>query len=158
MIPLIVGGSLCCALIGGCSPTEVPLSDARRVDEIHISPFGSGWWFRLRQDGSVDAQFGSSAGDSATLPPGSVDFPAILKSCEWLIAMRRSPDGSRPKVQIGFRLHDGVVIGSVDVSDETAIRELLESFDGKWKCLIGPRFREILESHPMFSDNDPSVR
>ncbi len=47
--------------------------------EMDLTRRSSGWIIMVREDGSGSAQYGSSGGDVASFPKGTVDFAALVK-------------------------------------------------------------------------------
>ena len=133
--------------------------DVSAVKEVFLcrSP---AWSISFFPDGSVQAQLGCMAGDGASLPPGSVDFEALVRCT----AMLRDPSPRLPPLestsQVGF--HDGTERSGIAfcLTDDVLYRYLIQSFSGKWQDSgfdfagkwqqSGRRMDKLLKDFPIF--------
>jgi len=130
--------------------------DVSVVKEIYLSRRPA-WSIRFFPDGRVHAQYGSLPGDGAVLPPGSVDFEALVRCT----SMLRDPTPRLPPLettsQVAF--HDGTETSGTAfcLTNDILYQYLIQSFSGKWqeggfgrRGTLSRRMDELLEDFPVF--------
>lgn len=110
-----------------------------------------GWIVDFYPDGRVHAQWGSLAGDGASLPEGTVSFDALLAAVRRLRVETKTDHGT----QVAVLGAGETSTTAFYVSDDTLFRYLTASFSGKWKQDAGgTRFHELLRIHPIYADEN----
>lgn len=114
---------------------------AKRVDFILSDE--EGWCFSLFPDGRVVAQYGSSAGDDATLPAGSIDFESVVQRARGLLLQEKG----RTDAQLVIIEDDAPGHSSQYLAEDDFLREVLFRNWGKWTFGFGgeARLRPLLE-------------
>jgi hypothetical protein len=106
------------------------------------------WFVDFFPDGSARVNYGSSGGDSASAPAGSVDFDELLAAARTLRVEKRPPN----ETQIAINTGEGTT-KSFFISDDSLFRRTIESLEDKWKPQLPcDRFRELLEKYPIFPE------
>ena len=84
-----------CLAAGLSAQTEAekPEAKERPIREIKLRRLDLGWELWVHRDGSGSAVYGSSFGDNASFPKGTVDFEALLQAAKTgKIADRNDPE------------------------------------------------------------------
>ena len=129
-------------------------ADANEAADFVLYPAepSSGWMIRFFPDGSVHAQYGSSLGDAAKLPKGSVHFRALLKAAYRLKSDKQLDRAS----QISVSLKDETNT-AFSLTNDALFRYLIDSFDEKWQPeLGGSRFDMLRRQYPIYKDEIPA--
>jgi hypothetical protein len=116
--------------------------------ELSSSPMG-GWFLAIKPDGSAVIQYGSSAGDDASLPAGTINFTKAAAEVLRQQTPGRPTYGATNAVA-GLRMKGQITCQLSMLKDDHYFRNLLESVSGKWQSK-GWRFDELRRDHPFFS-------
>ena len=151
--------TLCAVVLLHCSPATqrgsstrpVPPStqpaDVSDVESVEVCPPGRRWFLTIGADGSASIQYGSTAGDSASLPKGTFDFKAVV--AEVLRQQSAAPVLDTTHAHAGLKMKDKNQIEFHPLKDDTYFRDLVASASGKWQD-EGWRFDELREKYPIF--------
>ncbi len=127
---------------------SAPQADQATVTEVEVFPGAYGpWYFTIRPDGSALMQYGSTFGDSASLPKGTLDFRAVVAEVarEQLPAAEHGPSAAALVVE-------GVQSTVTRyLRDDSYFRKLVSSANGKWQSLNRTRFDQLRHAHPIYS-------
>lgn len=147
---LTLAGSMIAGLSLGLAGCDRQPSVSAKGDSALLSPIdratlfcpGGGWILEFFPNGSVRAQYGALPGDEGELPPGSVDFSAVVEEIE-----RQQADGPGAS-QAALHRRGESTSYAFSLRNESYFRGLIERADGKW--IPGERFAELRRQYPMF--------
>ena len=124
------------------------VSDAPAANKVQkISMTDLRWFVDFFPDGSVRANYGSSGGDSASAPAGSVDFDELL------VAARKLRVEKRPANETQIAIHTGEeTTTSFFISDDSLFRRTIESLEWRNQQPLSDRFLDLLKKHPIFPE------
>lgn len=106
------------------------------------------WFVDFFPDGSARLQYGSSGGDNARAPAGSVDFDEFLAAVRKLRVETRPPNGTVVSI-----IHQGEeTTGSFFVSDDSLFRRTIESLEWRNQQPLSDRFLDLLTKYPIFPE------
>jgi hypothetical protein len=142
-------------LLSGMAANETTLSEkqtpAAEPVEIIVHRLGRGWILTFHKDGRVHAQYGSTFGDGASVPRGTVTFDALLAAVGRLRVDKRVNEST----QVAIRRKGEASTTAFYISDDTLFRYLVASFRDKWQQDAGgTTFQELLTSHPIYSEDE----
>ena len=131
-------------------------ADIAEVTSITVwPPPGPRWFLTIRPDGSAVIQYGSSAGDDARLPAGTVDFKAAVNE-----VVRQQTDHPSPgfaTAHTGLSLKGSNTTTLYPMKDDSYFRDLIESATDSWQHR-GWRFDELRKKYPIFPATHPASR
>lgn len=105
------------------------------------------WFLEFFPDGSARVQYGSSGGDNASVPKGSVDFNKLLTAARKLRVEMRPPNGTEVSIHQG-----GETTRSFFVSDDSLFRRTIESLEWRNQQSLSDRFLDLLKKYPIFPE------
>jgi hypothetical protein len=117
---------------------------ARGAESLAFSILDTGWFFTVHDSGRLDAQYGSSALDHMSLPPGSVNFP-VLKA---LIEPRLGQTGAADSAQVAFSKGTTGSSQMRSLRDDVVLRYLVLTSFENWELMAGAdraRMRDLHE-------------
>jgi hypothetical protein len=120
---------------------------ANKVQKIFVT-HDLRWSVDFFPDGSARLQYGSSGGDNARVPAGSVDFDEFLAAVRKLRVETRPPNGTQVSI-----IHQGEeTSGAFFVSDDSLFRRTIESLEWRNQQPLSDRFLDLLKKYPIFPE------
>jgi len=129
---------------GGLLTSGIPAQS--EVIQLSVSDIKSGWWLRIRPDGSGYLDYGESPADGARIAPGKLNFPAAYNTTARLVS--REPEGSHC-FAVAFPRADEIRVMSYYLNDATVAAELFASALRHATPYEAESFKRILQSKPV---------
>ena len=108
--------------------------DPTTVADVTVLPRGLNWTLIVRPDGSAALQAGSGILDWARVPPGTVDFAAVVSA-----AVRQRADYSTPdQTRVSLRRRGENSTLAFSLIDDGFVDDLLSSLEDKWRQDVDP--------------------
>ena len=139
LLPLILFLSLM-----SCSVAD----DTPEAQSVAVWTPSHAWLLTFKPDGSVHAQYGSTLGDGASVPAGTVDFLALLDDFK-----RLQTDERLKTAQVAIQYEGQTSTTAFSLRDDTLLRNMMNSFRNDWQPDPGGnRFHQLLKKYPLFSE------
>jgi hypothetical protein len=122
-----------------------PTTGLAQYQEVILDLPGLAWMFLIWPDGSARIEYGSTAGDDASLPKGTLDFAAIVVE----VLRQKTTKITYDYTEAALLPKGSNECQTVLLRNDAYFRELIKSLDDKWQDK-GWRFDELRKKYPFY--------